>query len=359
MYIHQVSDDFDPEQHFDEVPLHQGLFYRLWQQAAGYKTIGLAVSDTNGSVQVYVQCVAYPLPVTGSVWVADHGPIGTFTSPSVEAEFYQELKRLCMEESRTSHLRLQRVPSNDLIRSVQAEQTSGSFTQPFSERVLSLEDSLEDIAAAFSSSVRREIRLNERDGSTVNIVTEKVDFMTHFSEVYDLFTSTATHKKFSLHPRSYYESLFNELTKAPEYGALILGYVGSSERKLVSAILVVYTGSEAYHLFVGNLPEGFKHYMPTLTLYHALQEAKNQGLRRYNLGAVETTMRSSGDIGAFKKKFGGTVITHNRQRDIVTSLWGYLLFRLLRLPIIMPIRRFLTRWYRYTIAEMQSEEIEQ
>ncbi|MDE0243618.1 MAG: peptidoglycan bridge formation glycyltransferase FemA/FemB family protein [Candidatus Kaiserbacteria bacterium] len=359
MYIHQPADDFDPDQYFDDVPLHQSLFYRRWKQAYGQKVITLAVSDPSGAVQAFAQCVGYDLPGTGCVWVADHGPIGTFSSPSIESEFYHELRRRCSEASPTSHLRLHRVPPTDRVRSALAEQGPGSFVQPVAERVISIDGDMENITASFSKSTRRQIQKYEQNQQGIRFRVENVDFMSHFADVYDILTQTAQARGFSLHPREYYETVFSELVESPEYGALILGYVDEiSVDKPVSAVLVVYTGAEAYHLFVGNMPEGLAYSMPTLTLIRALHEAKNQGIRRYNLGGVEVEGSSSlSSLSEFKQKFGGSVVIYDRPRDIVVSWWRYLLFRFLRFPIILSARRLLTTWYRYTVAELQSTDI--
>ena len=358
MYVHQPAEDFDPEQCFDDVPLHQSIFYRTWKQTDGHRVIALADSDESGAVRAYVQCVEHTLPMVGSVWIADRGPLGTFDTPAIEAEFYRELRRLCAGEAPASHLRLQRVPPNDLIRSFPSEQVPGSFTQPIAERIISLDGDLEHITASFSASTRRQIRSYERDKNGIRLQVERVDFMSRFSDVYDIFLRTSEEKKFSLHDRSHYEALFSELVKTPERGALILGYIDSVSKKPVSAVLVVYTGSEAYHLFVGNLPEGYDRDMPTITLYAALREAKEQGLRRYNLGGVAGGASSSLDaLSIFKKKFGGDVVHYDRQRDIVISFWRYGLFRFLRLPVVIDIRRLLIRWYRSAVVEVRSADM--
>ena len=128
MFIHKASEGFDPEKHFNEVPLYQGLFFRRWQERYGRNVVALVADDSDSKVRVFVQCVEYILPIAGSVWVAALGPLGSFSSDSGEEAFYKELQSLCTEISpKTIAVRVQKKPEYSRMRMTQAETIRRQF----------------------------------------------------------------------------------------------------------------------------------------------------------------------------------------------------------------------------------------
>ena len=173
--------------------------------------------------------------------------------------------------------------------------------------------------------------------------------------MYNLFEHLARTKKFGLHPRAYYEALFEELQEHPENGTLVLGYI-DTEEKPISFVLVLHVGTEAYHLYSATSAKGYEHNVPTLALYTALKEGKEHGATRYNLGGTTSmSSQSIGDFSAFKKKFGGERIEHPLSMDIVVSGWRYAIFRFLRLRTILATRRLVMRLYKMIEVELNAE----
>ena len=355
MFIHSPPDSFDPEEHFEDVPLHQGKFFRQWQSAYGRKTVLLSASDTGGKVRMFVQCVEYVFPLIGSVWYAARGPVGSCDSAESEAVFHRELRRVCLKQSpATSHIRLEREPAFGAVRTAYSEHDAGTFMQPPAERVVPLEGSVDDVVSGFAKRTKQIIRRYEQDHGTIRFAAEKINFLPHLGRFHRLLEETAVVKGFSLHPLPYYESLFSCLNANPEYGTLVTGYLG---KEPVSTVLITYTAREAYHLFAGSAVSGYADNMPTLTLYHAMKEAKKQGAVRYNLGGV--SVDRSGNLAAlsvFKGKFGGETVVYDRPRDYTVSVWRYGLFRVMRLSFIAKFRRFAVRWYRLIARELSRED---
>ena len=357
MFIHTAREGFDPMSFFEAVPLCQGLFFRRWQERYGRRFVTLVLDDGDGVAQVSVQCFEYVLPVIGSLWTAPLGPIGSFDSDDAERAFYEELRSLCTAISpRTIALRLQKKPEFSSVRMVVAERSGGSFMQPSVEEVVSLEEGVEDVVSNFSNSVRRILRRYEQGRcEDVRFHVERSDFKQHFVVVYGLLEELARTKKFSLHAQSYYEALFEELQAHPESGFLVLGYV-AGEDSPVSFMLVVYAGSEAYHLFSATSAAGYDADLPVLAHYIAIKEAKEKGMSRFNLGGVATASSSSvGDLSLFKQKFGGERIEHQASMDIVASGWRYALFRFLRTRFMLVLRRLVMRFYKMVEVELQTE----
>ncbi len=354
MLIYAPPHTFDPEKHFRNVSLNQSLCFRNWKEACGHRTVSLVVSDPSGTPKVYIQCIAYRVPLTGTLWVAVRGPVGSFSDRNIEIAFYGELRRLCVEaEPRTSHIRVQYPPSAQ--RTVPAEQTPGSFNQPSAEQIVQLDGDMDDIVNRFAKNTKRMVRNFERNRQGIRFHIETTDFRTHLSAVHDLLMQAALLKGFSPHPYAYYETLFDTLTKNPEYGSLVLGYL-PDDKKPVSAVLTMYTGTEAYQLISGNDVRGYNAGMPTFAMYLAIREAKKQGLRRYNLGVVSSgsyAQRSLKSQSLFKEKFGGAVVDHGHPRDIVVSMWRYWLFRFMRLYPVTVARRVAARSYRAVMVELR------
>ena len=355
MFIHTPRNEFDPVAYFDMVPLYQGVFFRRWQERYGRKTVSLVLDEGgDAAAQVSVQCFEYVLPVVGSLWVAPLGPIGSFDSEDIERAFYQELQAQCLAVSpKTIALRVQKQPEYSSVRMVPAERLGGSFMQPSVEEVVSLEGDMEDIVSGFSKNVRKVVRRYEQGVSEdTRFHIERSDFKQYFSVVYDLLEDLARTKRFGLHPRSYYEALFEELQAQPESGVLVLGYAAGEESP-VSFMLVLYVGSEAYHLFSATSAAGYASDMPVLAHYIAIKEAKEKGMSRFNLGGVvSTSSGSAGDLSLFKKKFGGEQVEHLPSMDIVVSGWRYALFRFLRLRPLLVLRRSAMRFYRMIEVEL-------
>ena len=356
MFIHKASEEFDPSEHFDTVPLYQGALFRRWQERYGRNVVSLVADNGDNKVRAFAQCVEYILPKIGSIWVAALAPLGSFDSGSSEEVFYKELRSLCVEiEPKTIAVRIQRKPEHSHIRMTQAERVGGSFVQPYIEEAVPLEEDIEDIIRNFSGNTRRIVRRYERgEIEGVRFHIEKTDFKKHFNEVYALFKQLAQRKKFGMHEQKYYELLFEELNTHPKNGTLILGYV-DGEEKPVSFVLVIHTKGEAYHLYSASSSTGYEHNTPTLAHYIAIRDSKKHDAKRYNLGGTASASpRSAGDLSTFKKKFGGKRIKHPQSVDIVVSRWRYTLFRFFRLKMISGIRRLIVRLYKTVKVELEA-----
>ena len=355
MFIRKPNESFDPEKHFDTVPLYQGLFFRRWQERYGRAVVSLIADDTDNTTQAFVQCVEYTLPVIGSVWVAAQGPIGAFSTAAGEEAFYRELCALCTDITpKISHIRVQRDTGS--VRSVRAERCGGSFTQPFMEEVIALERDLEDIISDFAGNTRRKVRRYERGQcEDVRFHIEQSQFSKHLQAVHTLLAGLASSKKFNLHPYAYYEALFAELDARPACGVLVLGYLEGNENP-VSFVLGLRTGPEVYHLYSATAAAGYEYDMPTIAHYITLKHAKEQGATTYNLGGTDSaSSRSIGNLAAFKKKFGGKQITYPDSYDVVVSRRRYYLFRFLRLRWVLAVRRIIVRLYKKVEVELQAE----
>ena len=201
MFIHRPADTFDPEKHFKEVPICQGILYRKWQQQYGKKVVTLAAEEPNGKIQLYIQCIEHKLPLAGSVWVATQGPLGSCKSKKVEEEFYRELIRICKEEEpKTSHIRIQNKPETHRIRTILAEKADGSFMHPIAERIVPVHDDIETITNGFAKNTKRIIRQYKDNKEKVYIQIEKTDFKSHLQNMYELIATTASARGFSPHP---------------------------------------------------------------------------------------------------------------------------------------------------------------
>ena len=354
MFIRKVDGLFDPVEHFDTVPLYQGLFFRRWQEQVGRNVVTLVAEDSDKKVRVYVQCVEYVLPVVGSVWVAALGPLGSFDSAVSEEEFYKELRSLCSEVSpAVSHIRFQKMPIFNRTHVVCAERTNGIFIQPLVEQVFSLDRGFDDITDDFSVNTNRLVRRHEEgkcDG--IRIHTERKYFKNHMETVYSLLEESRQ-KKSVLYSYRCYEALFEELDAKPEYGMLTLGYIEGQE-KPVSFVLTVYIDSEAYHLFSGTSSAGYEYNLPTLVFYTVLKEVKEQGIKRYRVGDTGSVL--SEDLFILQEEFGGEKVECSVLCDNVISGWRYYLFRFLRLNPVLSTRRLLTRFYRAAEVDLTSYE---
>ncbi len=357
MYLYTPPNSFDPEKHFKDISLYQGLFYRRWQERIGRPIVALAMDDEENKIRAYVQCVGHTVPLLGTVWVAFHGPLGSFGSVSIEEEFYEELCRQCLDAvTDTVHIRIQGEPTSRRIRTKPAERTLSAESRPPTERVITLNEDLDAIIGNFAADTRSIVKQYEQDKENIRFYSEKTDFKSHLSNVYALLSAESASDNCEMHPFAYYESLFDEMNANPEYVTLTLGYI-SDGKTPVSAVITAYAGYEAHCMLTANAP-GYET-MPTLALYTAIKDSKKQGLWRYNLGAVsmqdDTVLRTLRAQSAFKGKFGGNVVDRGDLLDIVVSGLRYRIFRAVRWYPVTRAYRFLRKWYLATMVELREE----
>jgi len=200
-----------------------------------------------------------------------------------------------------------------------------AYFQPRVEWFLELKKTEEELLAEMHEKTRYSIRLSERKGISAEIITE--DFEKYFEIFYELMTETAKRNCFSLHQKSYYRNIFQNLSKIENTYLSIARY---GQKVLVIDLIIVFSGIANY-IFGGSSSEE-RNRMPTyLAHWEAICYAKQINCNYYNFGGISTREKSYkgwDGLTIFKKKFGGKEVEHSDFFDVVVSPFWYNLYNL-------------------------------
>jgi lipid II:glycine glycyltransferase (peptidoglycan interpeptide bridge formation enzyme) len=319
-----IPESFQPTTLSPEAPFTQAWFYGEWQQKLNRPVKRLLIYRDQKLVGA-AQFVKYPLIAGQSYWYAPFGPVlNQHPDPEIILAFK---KYFAVGESQPVFVRFDFTPAlaatdwNTPTLSKAPHATyHGAYFQPRHEWILDLAPSSETLLKNMAKNCRYEIKLAERKGITIEI-TEDLD--ANFEIFYKLMSTTANRNGFHLHPRHYYEHIFK--TPTPD-GQLFL-VIARHEQAVLAINLILGYGREAYYLFAASGNEQRELKPAYLAQWASINEAKRRGFSRYNFGGI-----SAGDsdpswagLTAFKKKFGGTMISHSTFYDLVyRRLWYYI-----------------------------------
>lgn len=256
-----------------------------------WEPLRLLAPDGRSAVQILLR----KLPGLGYIAYAPHGPLtedledlGTVTEYAGE---YAAQRGACLLDieprvEKTGHL-----------------EERGFFkmknsVQPRCTFMINVLDDPEKQLAALPKDARYGIRRARREGVEVEVSTGQAGGLEEFL---DLLGETARRQHFALRPSRYYREFMQDLS-----AHLILARRGE-QGELLSGALILTFGGEAYYLYGASASESENLYASYLVQYEALNVARGEGARRYDMwGPCEPR---EGDpmwgVYRFKKKFGG------------------------------------------------------
>ena len=198
-----------------------------------------------------------------------------------------------------------------------------AYFQPRYEWLLNLETSEEELLKGMHDNTRYSIRLAERKEIKTEIVTE--NFKKYFEDFYRLMSRTAQRNKFALHPKKYYECIFQNLNKAVGSYLSIARY----QEKILTINLMIAFGKTAYYAFSCSNNEERNRAPSYQALWKAILHAKKLNMRYFNFGGIsngDPLYKSWEGLTSFKKKFGGKETRHSDFFDLVTNPFWYQLY---------------------------------
>lgn len=330
----QNTEDFNPLDISPGASFTQGRQYGTWQAELGRKVIRFAVNVNNEPV-AYGQAIVYPLFQTYNCIYLPYGPVLKNYSPELLSFLKKELTAIAHREN-AIFVRLDPTPYNPDARTILAQLFSKSplytyhsaYYQPRVEWVLNLSQSEESIQKDMHKNTRYSVRTAEKKGVTTEIITENVG--DYFEKFYQLMRETADRNGFGIHPKKYYETIFNTLTTQSTSYLVVTKY---QDTTLVIDVIIVF-GKTANYVFGTSSNE----HRDTLPSYHAQWEAikyaKAIGCTNYNFGGIALegdTDTSWKGLTLFKKHWGGSMIHHMPFYDIVTQPLLYHMYNMRKL----------------------------
>ncbi len=323
------NEPFDPSIICVDTPFTQASFYGDWQKSLGRKTRRFLVYSDK-EIVAFFQLIKYPLLFGKSYLYIPYGPVTKDFSKEFFSSLKKELTHLTKDEN-CVFVRLDFTPQ------ISSEILSDFFTraplytyhsahfQPRLEWFLGLEKSEDEILKDMHEKTRYSIRLAERKGVTVEIITK--DFENYFETFYTLMVGTAKRNSFNLHKKNYYENIFQNLSNTENSYLSIARY----EQKILVIDLIIVFGKIANYVFGGSSSEE-RNRMPTyLAQWKAICYAKQLNCNSYNFGGISTEdkiYRGWDGLTIFKKKFSGKEVKHSDFFDVVVDPFWYRLYNI-------------------------------
>lgn len=321
--------DWDNAFLFKETPFTQSFEYGNWQKRLGRKVRRFMVLS-EGQTSCVFQIIFYSLPLGKKFGYIPYGPVANNFSSELLIFLKKEIKKISKEEN-SIFIRLDFTPPiqsevNGLFFKSPIFSYTGAFFQPRFEWRVSIKESQEDTLMKMHQKHRYNIRLAEKKGVKVSIITENFD--RYLNDFISLLNTTSERNIFSLHHIEYYKNIFKESSESHN----IFLSVATFEEKILAIDFVFIFGQTANYVFGGSSSEYRNLCAPHLAQWRALLYAKNLGLEFYNFGGIEDPERKIykgwEGLTSFKQKFGGEVLKHSNFYDAVSNRFWYFLYNI-------------------------------
>ncbi len=324
--LEQYSQTLDGLKSELSVPLHflNAPFYGHWQQLSGKKVIYYAVNKNDVAIGAGM-AIEYPLPGGYHYLYTPYGPVLTSWSKAAVIAIKRFFKKTTSNDQKLLFVRLDAdgMPARGLVTpSNQAAATSS--LQPRNEWLLDVTPEIAQLELELHKKARYHIRLAERNGTTIQF--EAVD-STQLESFYNLMKITSERNSFGLFPREYYQAVFEALEQE---NCAFLAFANIGGKPTAAALVVTYEG-QAHYVF-GCSDNEYRKIAPSYFLqWNCMQKAKQDfGATSYNFGGISDDIKSTHLSGVtdFKKRFGGSLVSHSKPADIVMSPLLYRAFSL-------------------------------
>jgi len=334
--LHELGNDehFDPLTVYDSVPFTQAKFYGDWQRTIG-RVVKRFLIENNSETVGYIQLIKYPLPFGKSYFYAPYGPVIKKGAVSLELlSFLKTELRSVASTNDTVFVRLDFTPqiNKDFVGKIFTASHlytyHSAYFQPRNEWFLELDKPEDEILDAMHEKTRYSVRLAIRRDVQVEIVTE--NFKNYFNDFYALMKETAQRNKFSLHPKNYYEVVFDSLSGINGSFLSVARY----DQKVLAIDMIVVFGKTANYVFGGSSTESRNRVPTYLAQWRAICHAKKIGCMNYNFGGISVgdgTYKGWEGLTAFKKKFGGFQVDRSPLYDTVSIQFWYHMYNFRKL----------------------------
>jgi lipid II:glycine glycyltransferase (peptidoglycan interpeptide bridge formation enzyme) len=318
------SERFDPLSLYDCVPFTQAYFYAGWQKRAG-RDVRRFLIEKDGEAVLFAQIVKFPLPFGKHYYYSPYGPVH---KGKCSDELLKCLREVLMKNfSDGVFARLDFTPECDgadkYLRRAPLACTHGGFFQPRVEWGTSLTESDDVRFSKLDKGTRYSINLAKKEGVSVEMYD--ADLMRYFDDFYSLMFETSGRNEFTLHPREYYEGVFDDDEKE---GNTLLFMARRSGKVIGTAFVVIY-GKSAMYAYAATRSSERRSQPSYAIVWHAMSEAKKRGAEVFNFGGITDDLhakKSWEGLTQFKKKFTGSEIMHSELYDLVASPAWYWLY---------------------------------
>ena len=197
--------------------------------------------------------------------------------------------------------------------------------QPSKTLILDLTRPEEELLKNMHQKTRYNIRLSERKGVAVRSAGPD-----DFKVWWQIMDATKERDQFRLHGKKYYEKMLS----IPFIKLIVAEYKG----KIIAGNIMSFFGDTSTYVHGGSSNANRQVMAPFALQWHAIKEAKKQGLKYYDFNGIDE--KKWPGVTRFKKGFSGNEIAYPGTFDMVFDNSKYLIYKMLRR---------IRRWINYYI----------
>lgn len=185
--------------------------------------------------------------------------------------------------------------------------------------ILDLTKSEEEILAGASQGFRRKLRKAEKNEITIETSKDPKIVKTF----YEIEVKHAQRQKFIAFSEDFLTKQFAAFAKNDE----VIMYTAKKDGEILAQNFMIFYGNEASYHYGTSTDLGTKYSAAPLLHMEAMKEARNRGIKRYNLwgivGLDETKHRFYG-VSEFKRSFGCEELKYTPAHDMILNKSKYL-----------------------------------
>ncbi len=357
MHIQEITEK-DREEYNAFVANNNGSFLQSfewgeWQEKNGRKAKRYLVADEAGTTQIAAQFLLYPLPLGQFYLYCPYGPVINFqfpisppkADPPGAGNFQNAIQKLVeqikKDYPRALFLKFELTASLEL--STQGGPAWGgqpsSRIQPGSTLLLDLSKTEEQLQMEMHQKTRYNIKVANKHGVIVKTGTDLAG--PEAEEILSLITKTTERQAYKGHSFSYYKNFcsffatglqrkdnVNEVSNTSTANVKVRWYAAFYQDTLLSGGIFVDFGGTRTYLYGGSNDAQKNIMAPYALHWHAIRDAKQQGLNSYDFGGLETSSGATPGFARFKIGFGGEQTSYPPPQDISWNKIAYRAYRL-------------------------------
>ena len=186
--------------------------------------------------------------------------------------------------------------------------------------ILDLTKPEEEILAGASQGFRRKLRKAEKNEITIETSKDPAIVKTF----YEIEVKHAQRQKFIAFSEDFLTKQFAAFAKNDE----VIMYTAKKDGEILAQNFMIFYGNEASYHYGTSTDLGTKYSAAPLLHMEAMKEARNRGIKRYNLwgivGLDETKHRFYG-VSEFKRSFGCAELKYTPAHDLILNKPKYLM----------------------------------
>lgn len=307
---------------FEDTNFLQSWDFYEFHASRGKKVVRRIATDDQGDI-IAAYAGVVETAKRGTYMAIAGGPIVNWKKKSEVRAIFEDIK----EQGKANHCVFVRVrPQLELSdNSLKLMQELGLKRAPMYLSVeyagiLNLEKSEEEILKSASQGFRRKLRKAEKE----NIIVETSQDPETARTFYKLEVEHAKRQKFVAFSEDYLVKQFQAFAKNNE----VIMYTAKKEGEILAQNFMIFYGNEASYHYGVSTPLGTKYSAAPLLHIEAMREARNRGIKRYNLwgivGLDEKKHRFYG-VSEFKRSFGCEELKYTPAHDLILNKSKYLI----------------------------------